>query len=210
MAAFPVLARSFTSPCGVAVAALSLSNKVSLTATNSALSKGVRETDLRLRPSVALAHLCSNATPLLPHTRTRTTMTATAAAAATKAPLPLTLPERARARAHTPHAARVDRSADRTASDPRPQGRTCARSRPSTSKPSEDARNADKVDRRDKKKEGSEEGKADRYEMLHSRTRSFAEYTPARARSDLGGSERGRGAAVDNRQIQIRVMSLIM
>ena len=117
---------------------------------------------------------------------------------------------RARARAHTPHAARVDRSADRTASDPRPQGRTCARSRPSTSKPSEDARNAGKVDRRDKKKEGSEEGKADRYEMLHSRTRSFAEYTPARARSDLGGSEGGRGAAVDNRQIQIRVMSLIM
>ena len=28
--------------------------------------------------------------------------------------------------------------------------------------------------------------------MLHSRTRSFAEYTPARARSDLGGRE-GRG-----------------
>ena len=73
------------------------------------------------------------------------------------------------------------------------------RSRPSTSKPLEDAPNAADVDGL-RRKEGNREGRAGRDEMLHSRTRSFAEYTPDRPRSSRG--REGRGAALDSRRIQ--------
>ena len=73
---------------------------------------------------------------------------------------------RARARIHrTRYDARAGRPTDLPTdlpTDPRPQGRACTcalRSRPSTSKPSEDARNADKVDgTRRKEARGRREG----------------------------------------------------
>ena len=132
----------FTSWRGRALArslALALSNKVSLTVTNSTLSKGVRPTDQptfgfvrRLGPSLL------NATLLLPHTRRGHP----GRGRSTKAPLPMpTLPERARIH-HTRYAC-AGRPMDR----PQAPGSNM-RSRPSTSKPSEDARNADDVEGR--------------------------------------------------------------
>lgn len=107
----------FTSWRGRALArslALALSNKVSLTVTNSTLSKGVRPTDQptfgfvrRLGPSLL------NATLLLPHTRTRPSRTRTIDEGT------VANANVARARAHTPHTVRVRGQTDGPTPGPR-------------------------------------------------------------------------------------------
>ena len=149
-----------------------------------------RPRDRPSAPSVALAHLCSKATPLLPHTRTRTTMTA----AATKAPLPLTLPERARIH-HTRHGC-----AGRPIGRPQAPGSNM-RSRPSTSKPSEDARNADEVDgirREEARKERRTDMRCSTQGLA--RSQSIRRSAPDRIVGDRreGGVRRGVGQSANS------------